>query len=103
MTLSLTGDEFLPFANTTLDNGSWVPALLDAPPGTKLIGSSEMLSWQQWLQRWASRTGVQAQYSQCSEESHMLFMGGAGASTLQAMRFVSEHWVAGGDREAVLP
>lgn len=103
LSLALHEDDRIPFANIELDTGGWVATLFASPPGTKLIGCSEMLSWRQWLQAWASRNRVHAQYVQCSAETHMARMGGAGGSTLQAMWFVTEYGMAGGDGEAHLP
>lgn len=101
--MALTGDEALPFANVELDAGDWTASLFDAPPGIKLIGCSEMLSWKEWLQNWAARNSVEARYSQCSETEQRAFMGGAGASSYEAMLFVVEFGMAGGARDAVLP
>ncbi|KAF4553621.1 Hypothetical protein D9617_6g093520 [Elsinoe fawcettii] len=103
LSLALTGDEKLPFANVELDAGGWCAALLDAEAGIKLVGCSEMLTWKEWLRKWEKQNGVQAQFRQCSEEEQMGFMGGAGGVTLQSMSFVAEYGMAGGDAEAILP
>lgn len=103
LSLALKGDERIAFANVGQDMGGWVASLIDAPPGTNLIGCSEMLSWEQWLQAWAAHNSVRARFAQSSVEDHMALMGGAGAVTLEAMKFVVEYGMAGGDPDAVLP
>lgn len=50
LSLALKGDNGIAFTNVNSDMGGLVASLVDAPPGTKLIGCSEMLSWKQWLQ-----------------------------------------------------
>lgn len=45
----MSGDSPVPMADLQ-DMGKWVKALFEAPPDLTLVGSTETMTWKEWLQ-----------------------------------------------------
>ncbi|KAI0124144.1 hypothetical protein BJ170DRAFT_598467 [Xylariales sp. AK1849] len=59
-------DVKLPHVVTDRDTGSFVKALIDAPPGKHLLGVSQFTTGSEWMALWGDVMGVQVAYKKMS-------------------------------------
>lgn len=52
------------------DNGAFVSALLKGPASTNVVGASEYLSANQWLELWSAHTGIPTGFKRSSAEEY---------------------------------
>jgi nucleoside-diphosphate-sugar epimerase len=64
-----TGPHPIPFVVPS-DTGNYVLALTKVPPGKKLVGCSECLTWDEFVELWSRVVGVKAVYEPCTIEEH---------------------------------
>ncbi|KAJ9611623.1 hypothetical protein H2200_004807 [Cladophialophora chaetospira] len=66
--MHMAGDVPVPIADVETDLGNWVAALFQADPGVVLVGASECLTWQQWLELWGDHNRVMTTYRRASTD-----------------------------------
>ncbi|KAK4501834.1 hypothetical protein PRZ48_007643 [Zasmidium cellare] len=103
MALHMTGDRPIPLADLDTDLGPWISALFKAPPGTKLVGATENLTWKEWLSKWAKHNNVRASFRRCSDDEVLAKVPGLGDSLLEIASFFEEFEWTGGSTGAVYP
>lgn len=99
----MSGNFQVPIAEVESDTGRWVSALFEAPPGITLVGSSERLTWEQWLTLWGNRNGVKTRYREASVEEYAAKAPGISDALAEEFRFVEEYGFAGGNSGAIYP
>ena len=81
----------------------WTDALFQAKPGVNLIGSTGVLTWMQWLNKWAEHCKVEASYRVATPTEFASKLAGLSDAVIEELAFIEEFGFAGGNPEAVLP
>ncbi|KAJ9613137.1 hypothetical protein H2200_003078 [Cladophialophora chaetospira] len=92
----------MPFVVAHKDTGEFVRALVEAPPGTNLLGVSEHMTWVEWTKLWGETLGVTATFERVGEEEY--FQGvpePLSRELAETFRYVEEFGYTGGDPEVV--
>ncbi|KAK6367975.1 hypothetical protein LTS17_010128 [Exophiala oligosperma] len=94
----------LPFTHPPTDTGAFVEALvLKAPPGTTMLGVSDLMGYSEFVDRWAAFHGVEARLDHLSvEDLDAMMPGGFGIEVAQTSAYVAEFGWDGGEG-AVMP
>ncbi|KAI9709464.1 MAG: hypothetical protein M1820_003224 [Bogoriella megaspora] len=100
---SMSGDVPVPIADVERDVGRWISALFQVSPGVVLIGSSELMSWKEWLTLWGHRNHVETRYRETSPEEFSKKVPGLGDALLEELKFVEEYGFTGGQSDTILP
>lgn len=99
----MSGTTLIPFADLDSDLGSWTSALFQSPSGLTLVGSTETTSWAAWLQSWARRNSVKAEYRHASAAEYSELLPGISDALCEEFAFVEQLGFDGGDRSVVYP
>ncbi|KAL4876982.1 hypothetical protein BJY04DRAFT_199085 [Aspergillus karnatakaensis] len=92
----------MPFMVAHRDTGAFVKALVDLPPGTNIIGVSEIMSWREYTRVWGEVNGVKAIFRQVSPDEYFESVPTPLKKELwDTFRYVEEFGYRGGD-ESVL-
>ncbi|TVY83736.1 NmrA-like family domain-containing protein [Lachnellula suecica] len=95
-------DFVLPWVVTHKDTGAFVKALVDSPPGTNLLGTSEDMTMTDWTKLWGETLGEKASVKQVSY--HEFFNGVPDPMKLeftQAFSNMEEFGYTGGDPDVL--
>lgn len=94
----------LPFTHPPTDTGPFVEALvLRAPPKTTMLGVSDVMSYPEFVDRWAKFHGVKTRIKYLSvEDLDAMMPGGFGIEVAQTSAYVAEFGWDGGEG-AVMP
>lgn len=103
LALPMSGDMPIPMADLEADMGKWANALIEAPPGITLVGSTEQITWAEWLLLWAERNGVTARYRRTSPAEYSGRVEGISDAVAEEFQFVEQYGFVGGDPQAVYP
>lgn len=98
----MSGDTPVPMADLQ-DMGKWVKALFEAPPDLTLVGSTETMSWKEWLQLWADRNSVVAKYRQAPPAEYESKIKGISDAVSEEFQFVERFGFTGGNSDALYP
>lgn len=93
----------VPMADLEADIGKWVVGLFEAAAGLTLVGSTEEISWEEWLRLWADRNGVAARYRRTTPEEYARRIEGISDAVAEEFQFVETHGFVGGNKEALYP
>ena len=103
LALPMSGDMPIPMADLEADMGKWANALIEAPPGITLVGSTEQITWAEWLLLWAERNGVTARYRRTSPAEYSGRVEGISDAFAEEFQFVEQYGFVGGDPQVVYP
>lgn len=93
----------MPIADVDAGMGSWVQALFELPPGTVLIGATEVVTWQKWLELWASHNKVQAKFRSSQLEEFGAKIPNISDVLGEGLVFIEEYGYDGGRPGALWP
>lgn len=101
-----SGNTLLPHIDAGKDTGVLVKALLDCPPGTKVLGTGEMISWSDQLKVWCEHNKVE--FGGFDPLSVDMFAGfipvpGLGRELGEMFAFMDEFGYSGGEEDVLLP
>lgn len=97
----MSGDIEVPIADLESDLGAWVLGLFQASPGITLLGSTENLTWKQWLSMWANHNDVSASYRRASESEYASKIEGISEAVLEEFAYIEEFGFTGAMPEVV--
>ncbi|KAK8021908.1 hypothetical protein PG990_007046 [Apiospora arundinis] len=104
--LAVTGSHMAnPEVVATRDTGAFVEALvLHHPPGTDVLGASEIITKPDYAALWARKQGVAATVRDVSEEEYVKYIPeGFEATILDDFRFFAEYGYTGGNPRVKTP
>lgn len=94
----------MPFNDPPSDTGRFVQALVDAPPGKTLLGTSEEMNFEDWAAIWGKVNGVKCTFHPVNKEE---LAGIVPPMLLEemwgSMKYHSEYGYDGGDPEVLRP
>jgi hypothetical protein len=97
-------DNRIPFVVTHRDTGPFVKALVDMPPGKNLLGVSEMVTWEKWVETWGKALGVKANVKRVLLEEYMeTYPSILKEEVGQSFLFSAEFGWTGGDPNVLTP
>lgn len=99
----MDGTTPVPMADLDVDMGKWVAGIFEAGPGLTLVGSTEEITWEEWLQLWADRNGVAARYRRTTPEEYASMIEGISDAVAEEFQFVEKYGFVGGNKDAVYP
>ena len=68
MQFPTSSEILIPHLDPRKDTGRWTRALLQLPPNTTLMATSEWLTWPDWIRIWSEVTGVKTSFKQTTVE-----------------------------------
>lgn len=81
----------IPHLDPANDTGPWARALLQLPPNSVLMATSEWLTWPQWIKIFGEVTGLKTSYKQTTiEDIEAYIPGGAGREIGEMYKFSEE-------------
>jgi hypothetical protein len=81
----------IPHLDPAKDTGPWARALLQLPPNSVLMATSEWLTWPQWIKIFGEVTGLKTSYKQTTiEDIEAYIPGGAGREIGEMYKFSEE-------------
>ncbi|KAH6618555.1 hypothetical protein C7974DRAFT_400356 [Boeremia exigua] len=82
----------IPHLDPRKDTGAWANALLQLPPNSSLMATSEWLTWPDWIKQWGELTGVKTSYKQTTvEDLEKHIPGPAGKEIGEMYQFSSDY------------
>ncbi|KAF2724742.1 NAD(P)-binding protein [Polychaeton citri CBS 116435] len=103
LALPMSGDVPIPLIDLDADLGRLVNALFQTDPGTALLGTTETVSWAQWLDLWAQHNKVTAKYRRATPDEYAAKIEGISDAVLEEFAFVEEYGFTGGNPHVVDP
>ncbi|RMZ23744.1 hypothetical protein D0859_12211 [Hortaea werneckii] len=103
LALPMSGEIPVPMADLDSDMGKWVKALFEAAPGLTLVGSTELITWAEWLRLWAKHNGVSARYRRASTAEYSARVEGISDAVSEEFAFIEQYGFTGGDKSVVYP
>ena len=104
LSLPYSAHRQVPWIDVAKDTGAFVSALIKAPAGTHVVGASEELSLQQWLDIWSSQIGVSARLERM--DRNLVVQNdptGIMEEMMESFEFMEEHPFDGGDPDVLSP
>lgn len=84
-------DMLIPHLNPRKDTGPWARTLLQLPPNSTIMATSEWLTWPDWIKTWGELTGVKTSYKQTTVEDLAEHIpGGVGKEIGEMYQFSSD-------------
>ncbi|KAI7544151.1 hypothetical protein KC331_g6976 [Hortaea werneckii] len=96
----------IPWVDVERDTGSFVKALIEAPPKTQLLGVSEWMAFDDWAALWSNVTGVKSKFEDTVSQERLRPSNGTfdfKNMFSQTGYFVTEFGYTGGDPDVVGP
>lgn len=103
LSLPMSGDIPVPVADLDADMGRWVQSLFHMKSGVTLVGSTERLTWKEWLDLWARRNQVSARYRQADPSEYAARLEGISEAVAEEFKFIEKYGFTGGNKNAVYP
>jgi hypothetical protein len=86
------------------DTGSFVKILVDSPPGTHVLGASQIVTWPEYVALWVKTLGVNATFKQVSTAEFFENVPEPIKTELkESFDFIEEFGYTGGDPDLVTP
>jgi hypothetical protein len=103
MDQAMSGTRKVPMVDPNADTGAFVLALLAAPAGTHLVGAGSLMSWNEFVELWGKKHGVEATYQQVPRAWMDENMGTVGREMADMLQYIDEFGYDGSDPEVVYP